>query len=159
MFVPVSHRTPSNAFSSVRFAPLITPEILPSEPFHTPIRESAAKVTGPATTPLLPVRRIAPRFPEPSNHPFPAMERALVRVTFSKDTEPPCWIVTRLALPNACPLVSQVRELVIRTVPLKLVLARLNPKSPTPEPPVPSKTKSPDPETVLPKGIQPPAAV
>ena len=41
----------------------------------------------------------------------------------------------------------------IRTVPLKLVLAWLIPKSPFALVSLPSKTQSPEPETVLPSGV------
>ena len=60
VFAAVRERTPSKAFSKVLFTPLITPEMVPEEPFNTPIRESAAMVTGPEITPVVPEKRRAP---------------------------------------------------------------------------------------------------
>ena len=78
-------------------------------------------VTAPATLPVVPEKRIAPRFPELSNHPIPAVEIALLTVTFTTARDAPLPIVTASA-PSPLPWVNQTRALLMEVGPLNPLL-------------------------------------
>ncbi|CAB5043227.1 unannotated protein [freshwater metagenome] len=78
-------------------------------------------VTGPATLPVVPAKRIAPRFPELSHQPLPAMEMELLNVTFSTANAAPLPTVT-VPVPSPLPWVNQTRALLMEVGPLNPLL-------------------------------------
>ena len=109
-------------------------------------------VTGPEITPVVPDKRNAP-FEAPSFQPIPATEIALLNVTFSTVRPEPLPTVTA-PVPSPLPWVNHTRALLMEVGPLKPLLFRLIPKSPTETPPPPSNIRFPAPEIVLPNGIR-----